>query len=59
MFLYGVDNIDKHIQTKRIGSLATALCHGVAGSIPVSAWSAPSVFFYGVVSLVVKHLAYT
>jgi hypothetical protein len=31
------DNIDKHIQTKRIGSLATALCHGVAGSIPVSA----------------------
>ena len=39
--------IDKHIQTKRIGSLDTALDSRVAGSIPVSAWSAPSVFFYG------------
>jgi len=38
----------KYIQTKRIGSLATALAFGVAGSIPVSAWSAPSVFQYGV-----------
>jgi hypothetical protein len=27
--------------------LATALGPGVAGSIPVSAWSAPSVFLYG------------
>ena len=43
----GGPTIDKHIQTKRIGSLATALVSGVAGSIPVSAWSAPSVFFYG------------